>query len=669
MLDKTKQDQESESFPELASAAPPEAGPHDYRPYIDGLRAIAVSSVVVFHAFPTILRGGFIGVDIFFVISGFLITSQILKNLANESFSVVDFYRRRIRRIFPALLLILGASLLFGRLALFSGENQQLGKHVAGGVGFISNLMFWNEAGYFDNSADTKPLLHLWSLGIEEQFYIVWPIMLWATLKSRASLLGMIVIATLASFCINLGYAGIDAAAAFYLPQTRFWELLMGALLAWTSMQPSALHRLSVAQRSRFSICGFLMVVAGLTCITSASRYPGWWALLPTTGAVLIIAAGADAFLNRVVLSSKVLVWIGLISYPLYLWHWPLLSFARIINGADPDPSVKAALMVAAIVLAWLTFSLLERPLRRGGHANLKTLCLITVALAVGSIGYLEFNSSIDAAANTVEAQFVGPSTPWKYGVNDTCRTRFSMPGSEDYSWWFCMLQRDAPPTAILLGNSQTNSLFPGFAKSAAFSDENFLSIGTCPPPWVDKAEPTPAITISPCSGNRPYEQMMFINELIETNKSLRLAIVSSLPTEFASDYVEALRKRISFLENHGIQVVVFAASVPLGYDTRACYPRVASGTAASCEVSAEAHRYILKNFETLQTEIHKSNPKTLFYDPNGLNCGWLRCVFKIDGMPMYRDQFGHLSEYGSLQIAKNFSAWATLHAPSILAH
>jgi peptidoglycan/LPS O-acetylase OafA/YrhL len=175
-----------------------------YRPDIDGLRAVAVLAVVLFHAFPGLIRGGFIGVDIFFVISGYLISTIIFENLDRGSFSFREFYVRRIKRIFPALIVVLLACFAFGWFALLADEFNQLGKHIAAGAGFVSNIVLWGEAGYFDNSAETKPLLHLWSLGIEEQFYIVWPLLLWFAWKRKFNLLTIAVLIAIISLALNI---------------------------------------------------------------------------------------------------------------------------------------------------------------------------------------------------------------------------------------------------------------------------------------------------------------------------------------------------------------------------------------------------------------------------------------------------------------------------------
>jgi peptidoglycan/LPS O-acetylase OafA/YrhL len=361
-----------------------------YRPDIDGLRAVAVLAVVAFHAFPSWVRGGFIGVDVFFVISGYLISIIIFENLDRNTFSFTEFYARRIKRIFPALLLVLIACFAFGWFALLADEYQQLGKHIAAGAGFISNFTLWNEAGYFDNSADTKPLIHLWSLGIEEQFYIVWPILLWFAWKRKFNLLTITIFVAIASFVLNIKGIKQDMVATFYSPQTRFWELLCGSSLAWfTLYKKNAFSNLkqkldywlsraiySEKQEAEdktllnvLSFVGLLLLAYGFFHIHKEFSFPGKWALVPVLGAVLIISAGSNTWVNRTILSNQVAVWFGLISFPLYLWHWPLLSFARIVESEVPSRNIRLAAVVLSIVLAWLTYKFVERPLRFGNYS------------------------------------------------------------------------------------------------------------------------------------------------------------------------------------------------------------------------------------------------------------------------------------------------------------
>jgi peptidoglycan/LPS O-acetylase OafA/YrhL len=384
-----------------------------YRPDIDGLRAVAVLAVVAFHAFPNWVRGGFIGVDVFFVISGYLISTIIFENLDKGTFSFTEFYSRRIRRIFPALLLVLIACFAFGWFALLADEYKQLGKHIAAGAGFISNFTLWNEAGYFDNSAETKPLLHLWSLGIEEQFYIVWPLFLWFAWKRKFNLLTITIVVTIASFILNIKGIKHDMVATFYSPQTRFWELLSGSLLAWVTLYKKdtfanvklkidlwlSLIVYSEKQEADgktlsnvLSFVGLLLLVYGFWRINKELSFPGKWALVPVLGAVLIIAAGSKAWVNRIILSNKVAVWFGLISFPLYLWHWPILSFARIVESEVPSRNIRIAAVFLSIFLAWLTYKLVERPLRFGKHSKAKVAVLIVLMAIVGYVGYNNYS-------------------------------------------------------------------------------------------------------------------------------------------------------------------------------------------------------------------------------------------------------------------------------------
>jgi len=360
--------------------------PLSYRPDIDGLRAISVSSVVIFHAFPNWMPGGFTGVDVFFVISGFLISRIILEGLNKGTFSFAEFYGRRIRRIFPALILVLVASYVFGWFTLLALEYAQLGKHIAAGAGFVANLALWSETDYFDNSADTKPLLHLWSLGIEEQFYLIWPLFLWFAWKCKSMLPVVIGTVALISFGLNIITSKTDLVAAFYSPQTRFWELLLGSLVAWFSLSG---RRVKGEISTRIlSLLGLALIVIGFWVVDRDQSFPGWWALLPVMGAVLILLAGPDAWVNQKILSLKPLVWVGLISYPLYLWHWPLLSFFRILWSQSTSPFPIVGLVALSIALSWITYRYVESNVRGGGHAKVKISILVIVMTVVGVIGY-----------------------------------------------------------------------------------------------------------------------------------------------------------------------------------------------------------------------------------------------------------------------------------------
>ncbi len=359
-----------------------------YRPDIDGLRAIAALSVVLYHAFPDKLPGGFVGVDIFFVISGYLISTILFTSLEQQRLSLVEFYVRRIRRIFPALITVMLFTLAAGWWLLVGEEFTQLGKHTSGGAGFISNFLFWNESGYFDTEAEAKPLLHLWSLAIEEQFYIIWPVLLMLVWRLRWNLLWTAAAAAILSMALNVAITQQDTVAGFYSPLTRFWELLLGAVLA-------ALHLRGMTSAPRLShLCSLVgagCLLAALALLNQQRTFPGWWALLPTLGTVLLIAAGPQGVVNRRLLMAKPMVAIGLISYPLYLWHWPLLVYVGLVEH-DPPNGLRALVVLSAMLLAWLTYRFIEKPLRFSRNARSASLgllatmlCLLFVGLAVNN--------------------------------------------------------------------------------------------------------------------------------------------------------------------------------------------------------------------------------------------------------------------------------------------
>src|SRR5258707_5569718 len=300
-----------------------------YRPDVDGLRAVAVMLVLNFHAFPDATPGGFIGVDVFFVISGFLITGLITRELELGRFSLIEFYNRRIRRIFPALIVVLCATLALGWFWMLPQAFAQLGSDSFASAAFLANIALLLQSGYFDIESAKKPLLHLWSLGIEEQFYLFWPLLLILVARLRLSMLAAVAVVGVASFVLNVALIGSNPVATFYLPFTRAWELLAGAALAcsWNQISQSG-----TASNLRASV-GVLLIATAAAVLDTKSAFPGWWAVLPVAGSALLLSAPAAWFCQGL-LASPAMVWVGLISYPLYLWHWPLLVFFGIIKFA-----------------------------------------------------------------------------------------------------------------------------------------------------------------------------------------------------------------------------------------------------------------------------------------------------------------------------------------------
>lgn len=277
----------------------------------------------------------------------------------------------------------------FGWFNLLADEFKSLGKHISAGAAFISNWILWDESGYFDKSSEAKPLLHLWSLGIEEQFYLIWPIIVGLCFRLRISILKIAIAIAILTFGINIAIIFTDAnpASAFYLPQARFWELMVGAILAYLA-QNKILNHLSVKQCNVLSVIGLGLIIICAVVISKTSSFPGFWALMPVFGSAALIAAGPNAVFNRLLLKKKLLVWIGLISYPLYLWHWPLLSFAYILNGEVASISTRLLVISASFLLAAGTYYLIEKPIRFGRYGGIKSLVLLIMMVFICYQGF-----------------------------------------------------------------------------------------------------------------------------------------------------------------------------------------------------------------------------------------------------------------------------------------
>ncbi len=454
---------------------------------IHGLRAIAVLGVIAYHAAPKLFSGGFVGVDVFFIISGFLITTIILQQQDAGAFSLVDFYGRRIRRLFPALAVVLSTTLLLGWLYLLPHEFQALGKHALAGVTYASNFVLKGESGYFDAAADTKPLLHLWSLAIEWQFYLVWPLLLIVVRDRRALAIGMAVIVA-ASFTGSLVALARNPAAAFYLPQHRAWELALGALLALALLyRREAMTRiLSGRLADVVSFGGLALVIGAGALLTDKNEYPGYWALLPTLGAVLIIAAGPQSASNRLLLSHPIAVFVGLISYSLYLWHWPLLSFAHIL-GADQDWRVVALLVAVTCPLAWVTYRTVEQPARKFRYRSLTATWLGGSTLAICVASLATHHDAIAPRLATPDMREISAATAdWTF-PNGLVRDK-SEKALRDYS------AGSAGATLLFLGDSHLQQYWPRIERVAQETRHlgriRFATLGGCSPLLLPNANP-----------------------------------------------------------------------------------------------------------------------------------------------------------------------------------
>ncbi|MEZ8013623.1 MULTISPECIES: acyltransferase family protein [unclassified Vibrio] len=492
----------------------------NYRPEIDGLRAFAVLSVVIFHAFPHRLQGGFIGVDIFFFISGFLITSHIFESLNKGTWSFLDFFSRRVRRIFPALILVMTTCMAFGAITLLADDYAQLGKHIASGATFVTNFILVNESGYFDSASETKPMLHLWSLAIEEQFYIAWPLILWLAWKARLNLFTITLLITAISFYLNIILVELSPAEAFFLPISRFWEMLSGSILAWlivykkdallTAQQwcDTVLVKISRSQDvspdgrlviNIMSFIGISLLISGVFLINESLPFPSQWTLVPIVGTALIILSGSSSWINKLVLMNPIVIWFGLISYPLYLWHWPILSFIEIIKDGDSHRDARLLAIVASIILAWLTYKLIEKPIRREGVLGKKAIALSLTLAAVGFSGFKVFETQglvsrysflADSPVDVERLEKI--SRAWRFSDYPTPSRAYSDPKTGLLS-----VGKNLKSKTLLVGDSHTQQYWNSFDFLSDSNVYNSVSFqGASFPPKIEDFPNDPAIKV-----------------------------------------------------------------------------------------------------------------------------------------------------------------------------
>lgn len=420
-----------------------------YRKEIDGLRTVAVLPVVLFHAGVPGFAGGYAGVDVFFVISGFLITTLLFEDLQRDRFSIIHFYERRARRILPSLTLVIVATTLMAIFILPPSRLESYGASMVATALFAANIYFWRRTDYFAPAAEEQPLLHMWSLAVEEQFYIVFPLLLlalwrWRRSGSDTALWVTFITMAVLSFALAVIAAKLAPVANFYLPVTRAWELLAGSLvaLALKGAPPT-----KTAFGPWLAGLGLIAVIGALIGIDNTTPWPGMWTVIPVAGTALILAfARADCLTGRL-LSWRPMVWIGLLSYSIYLWHQPLLAFARISTADDPSLVLMAALALMSVPLAWISWHFVEQPFRKplaAGGVSRRTIfkasaAAITALTVIGIVPkaapqfterfYTTRLSEDSLAQYTALKEITGSSQQAAFSTttNEGCRRLFDM--------------------------------------------------------------------------------------------------------------------------------------------------------------------------------------------------------------------------------------------------
>jgi peptidoglycan/LPS O-acetylase OafA/YrhL len=642
-----------------------------YRKDIDGLRAIAVLLVVLFHAKVPGFSGGFVGVDVFFVISGFLITGLIANDVTAGRFSFAQFYHRRIRRIVPALVVVYLASTLAALLLMLPRDAAEFGRSLRDSALFASNFHFYSQAGYFDGPSDLKPLLHTWSLSIEEQFYVVWPALLLLIARRWLCWLPHIVaVAGLTSLAAFMGMVVLRPEAAFFLTPFRAWELMLGAFLALMRHQPE----LSMPRRQGLAAIGLLLIVVPAVTAdgdTDLGMLATVWAC---AGAALLLLAGPDTTTNRL-LSLKPAVAVGLISYSLYLWHWPFLAFARYYFDRPLAWLEVGALIFASFVAATLTYFLVERPARTIKLARMRPLigggllALATVALAgdsVGKNGGWTFNidprlRQLDAAVRSVNIyrkRCFGVDKA--FGNDDACT--------------FGHARENGSYDMAIFGDSHADHFVPAIAllaKKAGLSGRQ-ITVGGClvllgydnrspyrrksrcpasPKAMVRFVEQNPGLKLAVLAhrwsiyNGRPYvdgDEAKTIFLLTSANDALT-------PQRSAAILHQSLEQTLDFFAERGITVLLLGEVPSMGKDQTRCLARaIKNGSRLEdCGRSIDAVQGEIGQTNAFLSALASKRRGVFFFSPASVLCraGW--CPAVRNGVVMYRDS-SHLNRAGA---------------------
>lgn len=641
-----------------------------YRADIDGLRAIAVLSVVLFHFFPVFLQGGFVGVDIFFVISGFLIGKIIISEIKDNSFSFINFYKRRALRIFPALILVLLFCFAIGYTSLYEPELASLSKHIAAGAGFVSNLVLWSESGYFDASSNSKPLLHLWSLGVEEQFYIFTPIILIFAIRRGIPLLKILASLTLASFIYCLWTMHFDRTANYYSPFSRMWELMAGVILAFITISMAHANALFNRFGNYISLAGMILLASSILLINESMKFPGYIAIFPVLGSVMIIAAGPNSYVNSKILSAKPLVFIGLISYPLYLWHWPVVTFARIIHGDQLSTEISFLFLAVSFALAILTYILVEKPIRfkLTLKSENKAAMLSTGLFCVFSLGLFVFmNNGIPSrqfnSINAERSTGYDPDIPF---TDDGC----GIANDDAKIVPFCQHDRRGAPSYALIGDSKSMALYGGVMRTA-IPNNYWMYMG-------GNSSSTPPRIVMPVFTDDPrysyyQDASRVVIESLAKNKDIKVvvyAIASRAIFQLKSDdsiadmpetknyklALDGLLKGVDKLVASG-KKVVFVIDNPTLAHPENCMGRNTtfkfinehlSSANKNCNIPVNEQLRLSENYRKLLNEIKGRYPDMVYtFETIYIMCDKEICSHRKNGHFMYSET-DHISGYAS---------------------
>lgn len=633
-----------------------------YRPDIDGLRAIAVLAVVVFHLNKAWLPGGFVGVDVFFVISGFLITGILSRNIAAGTFSFADFYLARARRILPASLFCIVVTLLVGAVFMLPKDARDLGASAAASVISAGNIYFWKflDTSYFAASSETVPLLHLWSLAVEEQFYLFWPLMLLAAYKwlpgFMRPVLGLILIAV--SFLVGQRYLASDPSFSYYMLPARAGELMMGAAAYWCSTRMAGLKR---GYAELLAVAGLALVAWSVVRLSETGGFPGYAAVPPTLGAAMLILAGSThRTITGRLLSLAPMVAVGRVSYSLYLWHWPVMAFYRYAYG-EPTPAGYLYCVAAMTIMTLISYFGVEKPLRAGRSRSRARAAAqfgaVSAALA-GIAVYVSVTSGLLFKPAGYEAQLArldGATKPAsEYSYN--CQT-----GSFDehaLSDPRCVIGKTGAPVKTLLWGDSHAAHYVGYfdeiGKYAGVALRN-ISISGCMPLFGTSAQYTmPAIRDTCAKFNEAMETEVGKYDTVILG-SAWVGFDRGNSRQDIAATVATLSKRVPHV------VIALSAPLFLQYD-RECDKKALTIPAMRCDEKRTQRDGPERDVNAYLIALASKFPNVETFDIHNLLCNGSVCRAEVQGVPVYFDP-GHISMPGSAALGRTAIAQGRIPA------
>lgn len=615
-----------------------------YRSEIDGLRALAVVPVILFHAGFQLFSGGYVGVDVFFVISGYLITTILINELEDGKFSIVNFYERRARRILPALFLVMATCIPMAWVWITPSQMVDFSNSLIAVSIFASNILFWSESGYFDLASEEKPLLHTWSLAVEEQYYVLFPIFLLLVWRfGREKVFWMIAGGALVSLLASEWGWRNEPTANFYLAPTRAWELFAGSIAAFIASKHG------VKKNDALSLLGLMAVVFSIFAFDATTPFPSVYALVPVLGVVLLILFGGEGTIAARILSWKVFVGIGLISYSAYLWHQPLFAFARIRLTEHPSQLVMGVLSLASIALAALSWRYVENPFRNKQKVNRQkifTLSLAGIVLFVG-LGFLLPRMDTlryDAGQLAIMKDGTDNRHFMETGAYDISRCFMDHEqGATQLLALDCVKETSGERT-IIFGDSEAAHLFEGFR--SVFGEEQVMQFSGTSCRAIDFSTVTPRC-------KEFYD--LFVSEIVPTLSQSDTVIVSSnwintYKDVGADELKRAVMQTLSMLKETGASVYILT-NAPEFY--RSPYETMAFASDTGSDVVRVRSRPIYPSDRVIE-EAAAEIGVDVFNVSEGLCDEEYSCLFKDANDYLFFDT-GHFSYYGSRLIAERF--------------